>query len=234
MFDRVKYKKFAKVQLKGRWTIPVLVTLTTAVVSSLFNLPGLAKLPTISILDIVNNPQIVTTINTNSPGNTLLEIISTLVAMIFSYAEVGVYLKMSRSPEPVTFGDFIEGFSGALKAILIGLWQVLWIWLWSLLFIIPGIVKAFAYSQMVYLAHEYPNIPVRKLMKLSMAITKGHKGELFVMVLSFLGWAILCCFTCGIGYLWLNPYESMSFTNAYHAMLKEALDTGKIRMEDLQ
>lgn len=234
MFDRVKYKKFAKVQLKGRWTVPVLICLVSVVVSSLFSIPGFAQIQNLSDYDILYNPVTAATFSAHTRLNSLLNIISSVVATIFAYAEVGVYLKMSRSPEPVSFSDFIEGFSGAITAILIALWQLLWITLWTLLFIIPGIIKGIAYSQMIYLAREYPDIPVRKLMKLSMAITKGHKGELFIMDLSFLGWAILCCFTAGIGMLWLAPYMNMSFTNAYHAMLKDALDTGRIRMEDLQ
>lgn len=234
MFDRVKYKKFAKVQLKGRWTVPVLICLLSVVVASLFNIPGFAKASQYSIYDALNNPDVMIALSGRARLTSILGLISSIVVTIFAYAEIGVYLKMSRSPEPVFFSDFIEGFSRALDAILIALWQFLWIWLWSLLLFIPGIIKSIAYSQMIYLSHEYPNVSIRKLMKISMAITKGHKGELFIMDLSFLGWAFLCTFTFGIGTLWLTPYMNMSFTNAYHAMLKEALDTGRIRMEDLQ
>ena len=53
------------------------------------------------------------------------------------------------------------------------------------------------------------------------------------MGLSFLGWMTLCAFTLCIGYLWLVPYMEMSYVNAYHAMLKEALETGRIKPEDL-
>ena len=75
---------------------------------------------------------------------------------------------------------------------------------------------------------------VTRSMKISKIITNGHKGDLFVMYLSFIGWEILATLTFGIGYLWLVPYINMSLVNAYHSMLKEALETGKLKPEDLQ
>lgn len=234
MFDRIKYKKFAKVQLKNRWTIPVLVTLTITVITNLFNIPDFMHLSIDELRIYLTNPSAASTVVAKTNAGNALSFVSIIVTFILDYAAIGVYLKMSRSPDPVTYNDFIEGFSNFWKAILIGLWQSLWIFLWTLLFIIPGIIKSFAYSQMTYLAHEFPEVSVRRLMKISMEITRGHKGSLFIMYLSFIGWGFLCLFTAGIGFLWLEPYIQMTAANAYHAMLKEAIDSGRIRMEDLQ
>lgn len=140
---------------------------------------------------------------------------------------------MSRSPEPVSLKGFVEGLNNWARALLGALWQLLWVFLWSLLFLIPGIVKAYAYSQMFFIITEYKDVSVTKAMRISMLITKGHKWDLFVMDLSFLGWAILCGLTLGIGALWLEPYMNMSKVNAYHAMLKEALESGLLKPEDL-
>ena len=140
---------------------------------------------------------------------------------------------MSRSPEPVTFGVFIEGFNNWARAILGILWESLWIFLWTLLFVIPGIIKAIAYSQMFYIIVEYKDISVTKAMRISIDITRGHKWDLFVMYLSFIGWDILSALTLGILELWLAPYKNMTYTNAYHALIKEAIEKGIIKPEDL-
>jgi uncharacterized membrane protein len=112
------------------------------------------------------------------------------------------------------------------------LWQLLWVTLWTLLFIIPGIIKAIAYSQMYYIIVEYKDVSVTKAMRISMEITKGHKWDLFVMYLSFLGWDLLSLCTLGILQLWLAPYKNMTYINAYHSLVKEAIESGRIRPED--
>lgn len=104
--------------------------------------------------------------------------------------------------------------------------------LWSFLLIIPGIVKGLSYSQMFFILAEYPDIGVRRAMQLSKEMTNGYKADLFVMEISFIGWAILADLSFGIGYLWLIPYQKMSFTNAYHALKAKALQTGRLTQED--
>jgi uncharacterized membrane protein len=163
----------------------------------------------------------------------ITNIVSIIVSSIMEVAAIGVYIKMSRSPEPVKFSDFIEGFNNWARATLGILWQTLWTLLWTLLFIIPGIIKGIAYSQMFYIIAEYKDVSVTKALRISIEITKGHKWDLFVMYLSFLGWAILSAFTLGILNLWLTPYMNMTYVNAYHALMKEALESGRIKPEDL-
>lgn len=236
MFERKKYKKFAITQLSGRWTVPVLITLLISIISIVFSLP--------STLSLVNNGYFQAVLQQDLIGiqeaseaasqtSYLTTIIQMIVAAILEVAALNVYLKMSRSPEPVTFGNFIEGLNNWARATLAILWQFLWILLWSFLFIIPGIIKAFAYSQTLYIVAEYKEVSVTKAMNISKVITRGHKWDIFVMYLSFIGWDFLCIFTLGIGTLWLTPYKNMTYTNAYHAILKEAIESGKIKPEDL-
>ena len=235
MFDRVKYKEFAKKQLKGRWLIPVVMTLITGIIISALTIPEIPNNVAAFLESTENSTSYYNDfeyITENSPSS-FLAIIKTLITAVLLIAQISVYLLMSRSAEPVKLANFIEGFANWFRGILALLWQTLWIFLWSLLFIIPGIVKGFAYSQTFFLVAEFPKLSIRKAMKISMIITNGHKGDLFVMCLSFIGWEILSCFTFGIGKLWLTPYETLSFTNAYRGMLKDALTSGKITSEDL-
>ena len=57
--------------------------------------------------------------------------------------------------------------------------------------------------------------------------------DLFLMLFSFFGWAILAAIPAGLGHIWLRPYMHMSFINAYHAMMKEAIESGRLTAEDL-
>lgn len=242
MFDRKKYKSFALKMLKGRWSVPVLMTLIISLVSALFFIPQMIQMiNTPEWMDLVSQNYSTTeelldicTGLENTKGSDILSFISSLVSYIFVMASLSVYLKITRSPEKVYFSTFIEGFNNWVRAVLGFIWQFIWIIIWSLLLVIPGIIKAISYSQMIFILNEFENVSVTKAMRISMIITKGHLGDLFLMGLSFIGWDMLAVLTLGIGTLWLNPYKYTTYMNAFHALLKEALETGKIKPEDLQ
>ena len=236
MFERKKYKSFAKKQLAGRWGIPILISLVIFIISVVFSIPDVLKLSRSGYFAaIINNDLIAAAeaIDAASSSSFITSIVTMIVSAILEVAAICVYLKMSRSPEPVSFSDFIDGFNNWARATLGILWQFIWLFLWTLLFIIPGIIKAIAYSQMFYIVAEYKEVSITRALRISIEITKGHKWDLFVMYLSFLGWAILSVFTLGILNLWLTPYMNMTYVNAYHALMKEALETGRIKPEDL-
>ena len=234
MFERKKYKNFAKTQLSGRWGVPILVTLFVTIIIRIFGIPDMMQLYKsgyFSALIRLDWPGVAAA-SQSANTSLLATLIQTIVDAILSVASINVYIKMSRSPEPVSFSDFIEGFNNWARAILSVLWQLLWVTLWTLLFIIPGIIKAIAYSQMFYIIVEYKNVSITKAMRISMEITKGHKWDLFVMYLSFLGWDLLSIMTVGILQLWLLPYKNMTYINAYHSLVKEAIESGRLKPED--
>ena len=235
MFERKKYKSFAKTQLSGRWGIPILVTIFVTIISRIFSLPEVLQLSKNGYFTALLSGDLREVYRISAEINTsyITSLIQLIVSAILEVASINLYLKMSRSPEPVSFGDFIEGFNSWARATLCILWQLLWIFLWMFVFIIPGFIKAIAYSQTFYILTEFKDVSVSKAMRISIEITKGRKWDLFVMYLSFLGWDILSTLTCGILEIWLSPYRSMTYTNAYHALMKEALESGRIKPEDL-
>ena len=89
------------------------------------------------------------------------------------------------------------------------------VFLWSLLLIIPGIVKMFSYAMTEFILEEHPELSANEAIDHSRAMMKGHKFDLFWLVLSFIGWGILCIFTLGIGFLWLIPYMQTSIAGFY-------------------
>lgn len=234
MFDRKKYKDFARIQLKGRWTVPFLMVFVTSLILSIFNIPNLLS----DSNQISWNRNLYSVIDqyyrNQTPASLGLDFIKIIVGAIFDLAVVHVYLKMSRSPEPVSFSDFVEGLSDWARAVMAVLWQSLWLFLWALLFFIPFFVKAYAYSQMYYLVAEFPNLSIRKALRISIEITRGHKMDLFLMDVTFVGWFILSALTCGLLSFFVSPYYNMTRVNAFHALLKEAVESGRISMEDLQ
>ena len=239
MFDRKKYKAFAREQLRGRWTIPVIITAIIGLILIIFAIPeavevirSMPELPDVDFSDIHSISIYVDAVSKGS-SSSILSYIQLAVEAILYVAAIHVYLKMSRSPAPVHLSDFFEGMNNWWRAFLAALWRTLWLILWLWVFIIPAIIKAFAYSQIFFIVTEYKNVSIPRALNISKIITQGHKMDLFVMLLSFAGWAILACIPAGLGFIWLRPYMHMSFINAYHAMLKEALETGKLRPEDL-
>ena len=82
----------------------------------------------------------------------------------------------------------------------------LFVMLWSLLLIVPGIVKGLSYAMTPYILHDNPEMSARECIRQSQKMMDGHKMKFFLLQLSFIGWFLLCCITMGIGFLWLQPY----------------------------
>ena len=99
------------------------------------------------------------------------------------------------------------------------------VFLWSLLLIIPGIIKTFSYSQTFYIykdVKEQGGDTERSYfdyVTMSRQLMNGHKWELFVLRLSFLGWDILGVLTAGIGFIWITPYKQMTYMNYYVSLV---------------
>ncbi len=119
------------------------------------------------------------------------------------------------------FWPFKEDYGGnVLMMFLISLYTALW----SMLFVVPGIVKGYSYSLAMYIKSENPNISASKAIELSTRMTNGHKMDLFVLDMSFIGWAILSAFTLNIlGILYVIPYQYASKAFAYEEIKEEAL-----------
>ena len=230
MFDRVEYKRIAKRQLKGRWATPVLATLSVLAVMLIINAPQIVE----SIKEAAHDdaPGISYGFSYGfSPENlTGLAVLGISGILVLAYTKL--FVDMWKTRDPVPFAAFTSAFSLWLKGILAMFWMYLWVFLWSLLFFIPGIVKAYAYSQMFFIIAENPKIGVRKSMRLSLEITRGYKGDLFVMDLSFFGWMILTSLTGGILLLYVMPYMQMSKTNAYKMLKSMAIQSGRVKPED--
>lgn len=124
-------------------------------------------------------------------------------------------------------GDFVTPFNdNLLSRITLSIKKGVFIFLWSLLFVIPGIVKAYSYSMGEYLSLKHPDWDSSKCLDESSRMMSGFKFELFVLHLSFLGWLILSAFTFGILYIvFVGPYMNATIFNFYEKVYQ--IDEGK-------
>ncbi|MBP1754867.1 MAG: hypothetical protein H6Q59_1265 [Firmicutes bacterium] len=122
------------------------------------------------------------------------------------------------------FSDIFSQLNLFGKALGLRIVTTIFIILWSILFIIPGIVAAYRYSMAFYIMDDNPSIDIMEAIRQSKSMMQGNKGRLFCLHLSFIGWAILCLFTCGIGYLWLGPYISAATAAFYLEVSGQRMD----------
>jgi uncharacterized membrane protein len=105
--------------------------------------------------------------------------------------------------------------------------------LWFLLFIIPGIIKSYAYSMVPYILADNPNIGYSRAIQLSNQMTEGHKFEIWVLELSFIGWYILGMLLFYIGVFFVKPYENATKAELYLVLRQNVLDNGSCSPEEL-
>ncbi len=125
---------------------------------------------------------------------------------------------------------FTEGFNGTYYLRRVGgmAWMELFIFLWSLLFGIPGIVKSYSYAMTPYILAKYPEIPAKEALRLSMKIMDGRKATLFVIHLSFIGWAILSLFTMELlSLFFVTPYMIITEVLWFKNVMKEVTESGE-------
>ena len=115
----------------------------------------------------------------------------------------------------VDFGVLFEGFQDYSRIFVTKLLQGLYTALWSLLLFVPGVIKHYSYAMTDYILKEEPEMKNNAAIEKSMAMMENNKMKLFLLDLSFIGWALLCILTFGIGFLFLQPYMQVSHAAFY-------------------
>lgn len=188
-------KRKALNRLSGNWTPAVLIILINTAITFAINFIGSKD----EVMEFDNGFKLA--ITTTTPLGYILSVL----ALPLAYGVIIFFINLARDKE---FGvsDLFKGYKEFGRVFVANLLIGLFILLWSLLFIIPGIIAAFSYSMTFYIMIDNPNMSVSEAIKVSKEMMKGHKGEHFVFCLSFIGWIILGLLTCGIGTLWVAPY----------------------------
>ena len=158
---------------------------------------------------------------------------------IFYFVTVGMtyyLIKVIKDDKP-EFMDIFHFSGDFLKCLGACLLQTLFILLWTLLLIIPGIIKAFGYVLVPYLLadEKYKDMKVTEILKKSQEMMKGHKADYFVFCLSFILWWLLGIITCGIAFIYVIPYQQVA-TAKFLNDIKEEAEGNKtgIKKEDVK
>lgn len=167
--------------------------------------------------------------------NVLIAILAAVGSVLLIFAAIGCLIKiflfnplvvgcqgffMVNSREKASLGEIKRGFAPSwIHNVGAMLLKDIFVFLWSLLFIIPGIIKSLAYAMVPYILADDPSLSAREAITLSRKMMDGNKWRLFVLDLSFLGWNILSACTFGIlGVFYVNPYIYGTHAELYNTL----------------
>ncbi len=156
----------------------------------------------------------------------LVPMVGSVAAIVVSgpiaYAFSKIYLDITKKGTEPKIEDVLSGFKddNFSRTFIAYLRYEVFVFLWSLLFIVPGIIKSIAYSQMYFLMAEDSKMDAATAQKKSMEIMEGHKCEYFVLQLSFIPWYLLVCITLGIASIYVTPYVSAANAEFYNKLKK--------------
>ena len=211
------YRDIARQKLKGNWGIAILVCFLAAVLGGSIGFSG---------------------INIEIDAEDLKKMPDAVQRLAAVLASVGGFHSLLRIVfgGPIQLGncryhlnqhdglkkdvaDLFHSFAHWGNAFLLSLLTAIFQFLWTLLFIFPGIMARYRYAMAPYIMEENPGMTAMEAIDASKKLMDGHKWELFCLDISFIGWVILSAFTFGIGDLFLSPYTSAAHTAFYRNLV---------------
>lgn len=226
IMDRKLLKQNAKTNFKKQWGDSIVITLImygAGIALSLLLLPVQTGAPTEVSFILIMVSSVITMA------------FSLLVLPIFQVGCIRFFQKL-RMNVPTGIGEVTGNFKdGNFKNIVLtNLIMYIKIYLWTLLFIIPGIIKTYEYRLIPYILAVRPDIDRKEAFRLSKILMDGYKWKSFVLDLSFWGWNILAAYTMGIlGIVYVYPYMNATYVEFYSFTRAMALQKGLITPMDL-
>lgn len=256
-FDRYEAKMAARQSMRQARPHPMLVALvfiliTSVVTTVIVRLVGSPWVEAISYINRGYDPyEVFEFIFLHNTGRVVvfagLDLLLSLYGCIMSFGYTSYCLRLARNEQP-GYRNIFDGFAKVGRVLWMNILTSIFIFLWTLLFMAPGlagvaiaavtdstalfflawllymaglilaIVVTYRYRLAVYYLIDDPDCTAREAITRSKLTMRGRKGELFALDMSFLGWLILGAFTFGILYLWLNPYMGAAEANFYDAV----------------
>lgn len=207
MLTRAELKQQAKAQLKGNLGMLLLCMLVYVLVCFAVSLIGgfiFSKVPV------------------------LLYVVTYVVVPPILIGYYMVYLQATYGEKPQVATLFRPYKECWVQSILLNLLVTIFTFLWTLLLIVPGIIKTFSYSQAMYILAENPDMSAKEAINESKQIMDGHKLDLFVLHLSFIPWQLLSIVTFGLAYIYVAPYMTLTITNFYHNVKRQSASAAPI------
>jgi uncharacterized membrane protein len=223
------YRARARSALSGNWLISALTVFIASLLGGTWiSSSGSIRIDqdTIELFKSVNIPVEVQLILTRVlmvaiPALVISFLISFLIGgtIRLGYAK---YLLDQHDCQPLQVGTLFSQFHQYRNGFCLALLTAIYTTLWSLLLIIPGIIASFSYAMAPFIQAEHPEYTASESLRASKEMMRGHKWELFCLSFSFIGWALLCVFTLGIGSIFLNAYQSAAYAAFYREICIEA------------
>ena len=242
------FRELARKALSGKWGSAVLTTLVASILGADIMVSGGSSTTGItnSVTNVVNQGSgdsssydgldgILSSISLTSMtyilGAVMVAVSILLIVGLIQYV-IGSFISLGLiqynldliDGKDVEFGQIFSKASMFGKAFWLRLRMGIFTFLWTLLFIIPGIIKSYAYSMSGFILAENPEMTAKEAMQVSEKMMVGNKWRLFCLQFSFIGWQILCILSLGIGSLWLTPYTNAATAAFYDEISREPLD----------
>lgn len=201
MTSSFEFRQKAERLLQGKYATPIIYILILGLVNSLTGafVPKLEPGETMTAAE--------------SGLVSLSNLVSFVIDAGLAYGVFHMWRAFIQGVQPNLEESLFSGFRTNFgRNVILQLLITVYTVLWMLLFIIPGIVKAYAYSMSFYLLHREPELDATAAITRSKLLTNGHKMRLFTLDLSYLGWYILGIFTFGILWLWVIPRHQVART----------------------
>lgn len=243
MWSRAELKREARNVLKSCYWGALIVTVIASVVDNVDKVTSVVfeKMPVIrgktlamAALADLNFAELMAIIGVMMLTAFAGSIITVFVAGPISVGEKRYFLEGTQYRFDIN--NILHGFTCGkyLNVVFTNLLVNIFTALWTLLFIIPGIIKGYAYAMTPYILAENPNIKPMQAINLSCRMTKGHKLDLFVLGFSFIGWYMLGALAFGIGTAFVVPYDRATHAQFYLALRSEALNKGTVTLQELE
>ncbi len=195
-----EYRAIARTHLKGNWIYAALLMFVYLLI--LFGLDTLVTLPFMN----------------SEVGSIISSLAVSLLIIPMGYGLYMAFLGLGRGQE-LRLGELFAHYN--MRVWLTIILQSIYTFLWTLLLIIPGIIKSLSYSMTAFVLADNPELSYNQAINKSMEMMKGHKMKLFLLILSFIGWILLSLLTLGIGMFWVAPYIYQSIVAFYEDLKAE-------------
>ena len=130
------------------------------------------------------------------------------------------FLLRQHDGKPTEFNDLFSQFDRFGTGFAQHFLRSLYTLLWSLLLIVPGIIAALNYAMTPFILEEHPELTASEAIRRSKELMRGHKTDLFILELTFIGWSLLCILTLNLGHIALNPYKNAAYAVFYREITK--------------
>jgi uncharacterized membrane protein len=218
-----EHKRIALDRLSGNWTLAVIVTFVAALLGGVVAGSNIDLTFGLDSDDLRVMPEFINSyLQIVAPVALVLSIVQLIIGGMIRLGYCRFILKLYDG-EKAELQDLFSQTHRFTDGFCLAFLQALLVFLWTLLFIIPGIVAGYRYAMAPFILYENPGMTASRAIDVSKEMMDGHKLDLFLLDLSFIGWSILAALTLGIGNLWLSPYSSMAHASFYRMLAPKNL-----------